>query len=128
MRVLIVDDEPVIRLFLVETLEQDGFEVLEASSGVEACQLMKDPDHVELVVTDLNMPGGDGVEVAKCARKFDADVPVLFISGRADLMAELPIPRPYSLLRKPFHMDQLSEAVTRLVNRQSPLGLGEGAA
>jgi DNA-binding response OmpR family regulator len=117
MRVLVVDDEPVIRLLLAETLEEEGFEVLEAPSGVEACMLMEDPDHVDLVVTDLNMPDADGVKVAVCARASNPTVPVLFISGRSDLLAGLPIPRPYSCLPKPFSMEEFSQAVAKLLKR-----------
>jgi CheY-like chemotaxis protein len=116
MRALVVDDEPIIRLLLVETLESDGFDVMVAPSGVEACKLIEDPDHFDVVVTDLNMPLADGVKVASCARAFNPKVPVLFISARADLLAGLPIPRPYNVLRKPFRMEQFSEAVERLVS------------
>ena len=117
MRVLVVDDEPAIRMFLVAALEDDGFEVIEAPSGIEACKLVEEPDHIDLVVTDLNMPEADGVQVATCARRFDASVPVLFISGRADLLAGLPIPRPYSFLRKPFTLEQFSARVEQMLNR-----------
>jgi DNA-binding response OmpR family regulator len=117
MRVLLVDDEPLIRLVLTETLEGDGFEVFEASSGVEACKLIKDPDHLDLVVTDLNMPDADGVEVAVCARAFNPNIPVLIISGRSDLLTRLPIPLPYCSLPKPFSMEELSDAVAKLLKR-----------
>jgi two-component system cell cycle sensor histidine kinase/response regulator CckA len=117
MRVLVVEDEPLVRLLLVETLADDGFEVIEAPSGGAACKLIEAPDHVDLVVTDLNMPDADGVKVATCAREFSPTVRILFISGRSDLLAGLPIPLPYSYLRKPFSMTQFSKAVETLLGR-----------
>ena len=59
-KVLVAEDEPLIRMDIAETLSDDGFHVLEASSGSEALRLIDDPDHVVLVVTDVNMPGADG--------------------------------------------------------------------
>jgi CheY-like chemotaxis protein len=53
MRVLVAGNQPLLRLLLVMTLEDEGFEVIEASFGVAACKLIEDPDHVDLVVTDL---------------------------------------------------------------------------
>jgi DNA-binding response OmpR family regulator len=76
-----------------------------------------EPDHVDLVVTDLNMPDADGVKVAVCARAFSPTVPILFISGRSDLLAGLKIPSPYSCLPKSFTLKQFSESVERLIKR-----------
>jgi DNA-binding response OmpR family regulator len=114
MRVLVVDDEPAIRSLLAAALEDDGFVVFEAPSGMEASKLMEDPDHVDLVVTDLNMT--DGVNVAICARTFSPDVPVLFIGTHADQLAALPIPRPCGVLREPFGLEEFSKAVGRLID------------
>jgi DNA-binding response OmpR family regulator len=123
MRVLVVDDEPLIRILMVDMLEEAGFDVLEAASGVEACQLIDDPTHVDLLVTDLNMPEADGVVVANRARAHTPGVPILFVSGRTDLLKSLSAPRPYSYLTKPFSMDQFSAAIDDLLtppHAQSP--------
>ena len=63
-KVLVAEDEPLIRMDIAKTLTDNGFHVLEASSGSEALRLIDDPDHVVLVVTDVNMAGADGVDVA----------------------------------------------------------------
>jgi CheY-like chemotaxis protein len=65
--VLVAEDDPVIGMALVETLEDAGYDVLEAQHGRDAIALIDDPDHVEQIVTNLNMPGHDGVEVASKA-------------------------------------------------------------
>jgi CheY-like chemotaxis protein len=116
MRVLVVEDEPLIRMLMVEILAAAGFDILEAASGPEACRLIEDPNHVDLVVTDLNMPQADGITVANRARKHSPNVPVLFVSARSDLLASLSAPRPYSYLTKPFSMEELATAVARLLN------------
>ena len=115
MRVLVVEDEPLIRLLMVDTLEEAGYDVFEAASGVEACRLIDDLNHFDLVVTDLNMPKADGVVVAKRARAHTPDVLVLFVSARPDLLKSLSAPRPYSYLPKPFSMEQFSAAVDDLL-------------
>jgi len=115
MRILVVDDEPFLRMLMVDQLEEAGFDVLEAASGRQACRLIDDPNHVDLVVTDLNMPDADGVVVARRARAQFPDVPVLFVSGRSDLLKSLPAPQPYSYLTKPFSMRQFSAAIDDLL-------------
>jgi CheY-like chemotaxis protein len=114
-RALVADDEPFVRMLMVETLEDAGYHVLEACDGVEALRLINDPDNIDLVVTDLNMPGCDGAEVAKRARERHPTVPVLFVSGRSDLIAASGAPAPYGSLPKPFTMTELERAVGSLL-------------
>jgi DNA-binding response OmpR family regulator len=115
MRVLVVEDEPFIRILIVETLEGEGFEILEAASGTEACALIDNPDQIDLIVTDLNLPEANGVEVAKHARRQKPTVPVLYVTARSDLLDQLAAPRPYSYLPKPFTMRELTHAVDSLI-------------
>ena len=114
-KVLVAKDEPLIRMDIAETLTDNGFHVLEASSGSEALQLIDDPDHVVLVITDVNMPGADGVDVALHARARHPDVPVLFVSARPDLLSSPRTPRPYSHLTKPFRTSDLLAKVSALL-------------
>jgi len=117
MRVLLVEDEALIRMLMMETLEEAGYEMLEASSGTEARKLMVNPDHVDLVVTDLNMPEADGMAVANWAREQNPYVPVLFVSARSDLLASIKTTAPCTYLTKPFSMKQLAAAVGDLLNQ-----------
>jgi CheY-like chemotaxis protein len=114
-RALVVDDEPLVRMLMVETLEDAGYDVFEACDGAEALRLINDPDHVDVVVTDFNMPGCNGTEVAKRAREKHPRVPVLFVSGRSDLIAASGAPAPYGSLPKPFTMTELATAVNSLL-------------
>ena len=80
-RLLLVEDEFLIRMTLAEILADEGFEILEAASGAEAVSLLE-ASVPDLVLTDLNLPGGmDGFDVARAARARAGDIPVLFTSG-----------------------------------------------
>lgn len=58
--VLVVEDEPLIRLGLASTLEEEGYQVLEASNASEAVGALECHPEIEFVITDVNMPGGNG--------------------------------------------------------------------
>ena len=81
-RVLLVDDERVVRDLLYYVLEAAGYEVLEASSGPSALAIFKQSSQpIELLVTDYNMPQMSGLELARECSGIRADLPVLYVSG-----------------------------------------------
>jgi two-component system, response regulator PdtaR len=116
-RVLVADDEPLIRQLIVEALEDAGYNVLEAESGLEALQIIDDLDHVDMVVTDINMPGCDGFAVAAKARSHHPRVPVLFMSGRDNQAVARRTPAPSGYLAKPFRLGDLVAAAGNLIIR-----------
>ena len=79
-RILVVEDDPAVRNLLAEYLELEGYEVLQATSGMEALQRAAErtPD---LVILDVNLPGVDGLEVARRLRSASA-MPILMLTGR----------------------------------------------
>jgi CheY-like chemotaxis protein len=80
-RLLLVEDEFLIRMTLAEILADDGFEVIEAATGAEALAQLE-ASSPDIVLTDLNLPGGmDGFGVARAVRQQAGGVPVLFTSG-----------------------------------------------
>lgn len=110
LRVLLVDDEELVRLSTAAMLVDLGYEVVEASSGEEAMTRLRDspPD---LLVTDHLMPGMSGVELAKEAQALVPSLPTLIISGYAELDGLAPnLPR----LTKPFRNAELAEYLSRL--------------
>ncbi|WP_158746216.1 response regulator [Acidisphaera sp. L21] len=119
LRALVAEDDPIVRMLMVETLEDGGYEVLEASDGVDAFRLMDEPDSVDFIVTDYHMPGFSGVEVAKRARERHPAIPVLFVSARVDILANAGAPHPFTVLKKPFTMAELGAAVSRLVEHSN---------
>ena len=116
-RVLVVEDEELIRLILAEVLEDEGFHVVEASTGDQAVVLMDGDDKFHAVVTDIHMPGSlDGLGVARLVRALRPDLPVIYTTGRPDVLNHLqPLGPGEALLQKPFDLSDLVAAARRLL-------------
>ena len=85
--ILLVEDEPLIRSLLVEVLLEEDFEVVEAADGHAAMDALKRHEGVDLLLTDVHMPGGvSGIDVARHARARDPDLPVVFATGRPETL------------------------------------------
>jgi len=83
-RVLVVDDEEVVRSLLASLLEPDGLEVVGAESGTEGLRRVREA-HFDLVITDKNLPGATGLEIARAVREKNPECPVMLITGYASL-------------------------------------------
>jgi PAS domain S-box-containing protein len=112
-RVLLVDDEKVIRDVLTGELSDRGFQVIEAENGAAALALLEAGEAVELIVTDLTMPGIDGVALIHAAQKRNQRLPAILLTGYAGDTANLTIGQrisgPVILLRKPISGAQLAD-------------------
>jgi signal transduction histidine kinase len=106
LKILVVDDEPTVLEALADTLAEDGHRVLRAGSGREALAVLDGGERVDVVITDLGMPGMTGWELARALRTRQPDLPVGLISGwtsSADFSAEeashvaFVIAKPYTL-------------------------------
>ena len=114
-RILVVDDEPVVRRFAARVLEDEGFEVLEAADGAEALQLLhgRVPE-VDAVLSDIVMPKLNGVELMQALATTRPLLPVLLMSGYANTQLEgMGIAAPCAVLAKPFPAELLIEEVRR---------------
>jgi DNA-binding NtrC family response regulator len=114
--VLLVDDEPLVRASTADMLAELGYGVIEASSAKEALQRLDETD-VEMVVSDHLMPGLSGTELAHVIRDCWPGMPVLIISGYADIegiSADLP------RLSKPFRQADLAAALDEARERGRP--------
>ena len=117
VRVLLVEDENLIRLVTSEILQDEGFEVVEAWNGDEAVRLLDGPDSFDILFTDVQMPGTlDGVEVAIYARQRHPGIPVLVVSGyAARLISRLRGLNPAAVfISKPYSLEEIMTAVWRL--------------
>lgn len=83
-RILIIDDEEGIRLLLRAILTKEGYAVAEAEDGFKAIEMFKEDDF-DLVITDVKMPGMDGIEVLKRLKELDPDVEVIILTGHGNL-------------------------------------------
>ncbi len=103
-RVLLVEDEFLIRLTLAESLVAAGFEVAEAESGDEAVRLIVGPDGFDVLVTDIQMPGDiDGVALARKLHETEPSIPVVYMTGQPEaLNAAQPLGPCEAFIRKPY--------------------------
>lgn len=115
--VLLVDDEAPVRRLLADLLEAEGYEVVEAETGVEGLKRFRQHlDQTGLVVADLTMPGLSGRAMAAAMQAIRPAVPVLFVAGytREEAIASGMLPADAAFLAKPFHLDDVVERVAAL--------------
>ncbi|MEL6992354.1 MAG: response regulator, partial [Pseudomonadota bacterium] len=112
--VMLVEDEAPVRAFACRALKLKGFSVIEAASGEEAISVLADDAlHVDVIVTDVVMPGMDGPTWVREALETRPDVRVIFVSGyAADSIEEVALPgQPSIFLPKPFSLTDLVDTV-----------------
>ena len=118
IKVLVVDDEKGIRFLLSEVLLQRGFEVSLARDGQESLEKLE-KDHFDLVITDINMPRLDGVEMLKNMHETKREEKIIIMTGNPSdqrLMDE-GMPPVVTRLSKPFHIDKFLDVVVAATTR-----------
>ena len=116
--VLVVDDEPTIRMLIVEILEEMGHNVLEAGDGAAALRLLGTGAPVDLLVTDVGLPGQmNGRQVADAALVQLPALKVLFITGYAEnaVIGNGPLAPNMALVTKPFTMDTIADRIRAML-------------
>lgn len=118
-RVLLVEDEEVVRNFAARALKRQGYRVLEAESGVDAIEVMeKNKGKIDLVVSDVVMPEMDGPTLLKELRKTNPDLKFIFVSGYPnDAFKESLGEEEFAFLPKPFSLPQLAAKVKEELGR-----------
>jgi CheY-like chemotaxis protein len=115
-RILLAEDEYLVRLLVKDELENSGFVILEAGHGLDAIAMFDDPDHVDLLVTNVSMPGADGIDVATAARKRHPNIPIIFINATPERLTSARTPIPHHLMSRPFDTDNLVRLVRTLLH------------
>ncbi|ONF97311.1 hybrid sensor histidine kinase/response regulator [Sphingomonas jeddahensis] len=113
LRVLVVEDSEHVRYFARQLLDDLGCKVIEASNGNEALELMK-AHSVDLVFSDIVMPGMNGLELAKRIKETFEDVPVLLASGYSSKQFIPKNEREFPILRKPYKIETLAAGINQL--------------
>jgi PAS domain S-box-containing protein len=111
--VLVVEDEPVVRALIVGELAEQGYEVLEAADGPAGLAILQSRRAIDVLVTDIGMPGLNGRQMADAARLLRPRLPVLFMTGYAEnaALASGFLEPGMAMITKPFAMEALAARV-----------------
>lgn len=116
--VLVVDDEPSVRLLIVDVLHELGYAAIEAADGAAGMRVFDSGARIDLLVTDVGLPGGmNGRQLADAARASRPDLHVLFITGFAEnaLLNNGQLEPGMAVLTKPFAIDALATRIRHLI-------------
>jgi len=109
--VLIVEDEPLVRLCAVETVEAAGFTVIEAANADEAIRILENRRDIRVVFTDIHMPGSmDGLKLADAVRNRWPPIKIIVTSGR-ESVAEQDLPAGSRFFAKPYDPSEIRDAL-----------------
>jgi len=118
--VLVIDDEPTVRMLIVEVLQENGYAAIEAPDGPAGLRILQSDARVDLLITDVGLPGGlNGRQVADAARQTRPDLKVLFVTGYAESAAigEGHLDAGMEVITKPFVMSALGAKIRELIDR-----------
>ena len=111
--ILVVEDDAIVRMLIVDVLEELEFQVLEAAAAEEALKVVEDSSNViNLMMTDVGLPDMDGKQLATKVRELRPDLPILFASGYAE---SIDVPEGMHVIGKPFSIDQLRDKVKTIL-------------
>jgi PAS domain S-box-containing protein len=116
--VLVVDDEPTVRMLVADVLEELGYVAVEAGDAATGLGVLQSERRVDLLVTDVALPGGmDGRQLAEVARAARPGLPVLFITGYAEnaLVGNGQLEPGMQVMTKPFNVDALARRIRNLL-------------
>ncbi len=116
--VLVIDDEPTVRMLIVEVLEEAGYTALEAEDGPSGLRILQSGAGVDLLITDVGLPGGmNGRQVADAARVTRPELKVLFVTGFAENAAvgNGHLEPGMEVMTKPFAMADLAHKISEMV-------------
>lgn len=116
--VLVVEDEPVVRSLIVEVLEDLGYRTMEAVDGPEGLKLLQSRQRIDLLVTDVGLPGLNGRQLADAARERRPNLKVLFITGYAEnaTLAAGFLDPGMQMITKPFAVDALAQKIRSIIS------------
>jgi signal transduction histidine kinase/CheY-like chemotaxis protein len=116
--VLVVDDEPTVRMLVSEVLQELGYTAIEVADGSTGLQVLRSDQRIDLLITDVGLPGGiNGRQVADGAREVRPDLKVLFITGYAEnaVVGNGHLEPGMQVLAKPFPMEALATRIRDLM-------------
>jgi CheY-like chemotaxis protein len=117
--VLVVEDEPIVRALILEVLGDLGYRALEAADGPSGLRVLESRQRIDLLVTDVGLPGLNGRQLADHARLARPDLKVLFITGYAEqaAMASGFLEPGMEMITKPFAIEDLASQLREIIER-----------
>ena len=114
-KILVVDDEPDLREVMTFVMSEMGFDVIEASGGNKALKLIQS-ESVHLVISDVRMPDGNGIDLCKNIRALNLKPAIILVTGFSDLTPEmLDALGVQALVNKPFSLEDLGKLAKKLL-------------
>jgi PAS domain S-box-containing protein len=116
--VLVVEDEPVVRAVIMEMLGDQGYRTIEAADGPAGLRLLRMNEQIDLLITDVGLPGMNGRQLADLARETRPDLKILFITGYAESVAIADgfLQPGMEMITKPFDLDHLSRRIHAMIS------------
>ena len=116
--VLVVEDEPVVRGVILEMLAEQGYRTLDAVDGPSGMRILRSRERIDLLVTDVGLPGMNGRQLADQARETRPDLKILFITGYAESVAIADgfLQPGMEMITKPFDLENLSQRIRAMVS------------
>ena len=119
--ILVVEDEALIRMVSADILGDAGFRVLEAANADEAIEILKQAEHVQLVFTDIRMPGRmDGLELATFVHSHWPDIRLVVTSGHT-VVPDSEIPDGGRFVSKPYDLKRLVADIRAVIDAPKPM-------
>ncbi|MDB5559429.1 MAG: hybrid sensor histidine kinase/response regulator [Enterovirga sp.] len=117
--ILVVEDEPVVRELIIEVLGDLGYHSLQASDGAAGLRLLESDERIDLLITDIGLPGLNGRQLADAARLRRSDLKVLFITGYAEnaTISSGFLEPGMEMITKPFSIDALALRVRQIIEK-----------
>jgi PAS domain S-box-containing protein len=115
--VLVLEDEPIVRAIVVEVLEELGYTAIEAADGPAGLEILNSSRRIDLLITDIGLPGLNGRQVAEAARQTRTNLKILFMTGYAETaaMADGFLQPGMQMITKPFAIDNLASRITAII-------------
>jgi signal transduction histidine kinase/CheY-like chemotaxis protein len=118
--VLVIDDEPTVRMLIVEVLTDAGYSSLEASDGPGGLRILQSSARIDLLITDVGLPGGmNGRQVADAAQVLRPGLQVLFVTGYAEnaALGNGQLQKGMHVIAKPFPMETLAAKIREMLQK-----------
>jgi len=115
--VLVIEDDPSVRLLVLQVLEELGYRTIETESGRDAAPILQSSRPIDLMISDVGLPGLNGRQLAEIARETRPNLPILFMTGYAEQAADQAafLEPGMEIITKPFAIDQLAKRIDAIL-------------